>query len=310
MREWHLQMQRRLACCVIVQCAGTTYQREQNEDHMRKAAASARGTIRIGVGGWTYEPWRGTFYPEGLTQSRELEFASRKLTSIEINGTYYGPQKPATFAKWRDATPEDFVFSVKAPRFAVNRKELASAGLSIERFLSGGVTELGKKLGPINWQLLPTKQFEPDDFRAFLALLPPEARGLKLRHVVEVRHKSFRTPDFVALLREFGVAAVIAGDSTHPQIVDASAPFVYVRIMGTQATQKLGYSNAALKLWAARVRAWAAGETPAGLDDIAPQEAKPKPAGPKPRDVYLYVISGHKVSNPSAAMALIEQIGV
>jgi uncharacterized protein YecE (DUF72 family) len=270
---------------------------------MRKAAALERGTIRIGVGGWTYEPWRGTFYPEGLTQSRELEFASRKLTSIEINGTYYGSQKPATFAKWRDETPDDFVFSVKAPRFAMNRKELASAGPSIERFLSGGVTELGKKLGPINWQFLPTKKFEPDDFRAFLAMLPPETKGQPLRHAVEVRHESFRTPDFVALLHEFGVAAVVAGDSVHPQIIDAAAPFVYLRIMGTQATQKLGLSQAALELWAARIKAWAAGEKPAGLDDIAPQKAKPQP-----RDVYLYVISGHKVSNPSAAMALIERI--
>jgi uncharacterized protein YecE (DUF72 family) len=275
---------------------------------MRKAAASGRGTIRIGVGGWTYEPWRKTFYPEGLTQARELEFASRKLTSIEINGTYYGSQKPATFAKWRDETPDDFVFSVKAPRFAVNRKELASAGPSIERFLSGGVTELGKKLGPINWQFLPTKKFEPDDFSAFLALLPPEARGHQLRHVVEARHESFRTAEFVGLLREFGVAPVIAGDSSHPQIIDAAAPFIYVRIMGTQATQQLGYSPAALELWAARAKAWAAGEKPAGLDDIAPQEANLKPRSPTPRDVYVYVISGHKVSNPSAAMALIEQL--
>jgi uncharacterized protein YecE (DUF72 family) len=256
---------------------------------MRKAAAPERGTIRIGIGGWTYEPWRGTFYPQGLTQSRELEFASRKLTSIEINGTYYGSQKPATFAKWRDETPDGFVFAVKAPRFAVNRKELASAGPSIERFLSGGVTELGTKLGPINWQFLPTKKFEPDDFKAFLAMLPPRSRGLELRHVVEVRHESFRTPDFVALLREFGVSAVIAGDSTYPEIIDAAAPFVYVRIMGTQAAHERGLSQAALERWAARAKAWAAG-------------------GPQPRDVYMYVISGHKVSNPGAAMALIEEI--
>jgi uncharacterized protein YecE (DUF72 family) len=223
-----------------------------------------------------------------LTQTRELEFASRKLTSIEINGTYYGSQKPATFAKWRDETPDGFVFSVKAPRFAVNRKELASAGPSIERFLSGGVTELGEKLGPINWQFLPTKQFEPNDFEAFLAKLPPQARGLKLRHVVEVRHESFHTPDFIALLHKFAVAAVIAGDSTHPEIIDAEAPFVYVRIMGTKPTQKIGYSPAALKRWAARAKAWA--------------------GGPTPRDVYVYVIGGHKVSNPSAAMALIAQL--
>jgi uncharacterized protein YecE (DUF72 family) len=272
---------------------------------MRKAAGSgqSKGTIRIGVGGWTYEPWRGSFYPQGLTQTRELEYASRKLTSIEINGTYYGSQKPATFAKWRDETPDDFVFSVKAPRFAVNRKELASAGPSITRFVSGGLTELGRKLGPINWQFLPTKPFEPDDFRAFLAMLPPESNGQKLRHVVEVRHDSFRSAEFVSLLREYGVAAVVAGDSNYPQIADATAPFVYARIMGTTQSQELGYSKAALKTWAMRATAWAAGETPSGLDCVTPQQAQHTP-----RDVYLYVISGHKVSNPSAAMALIEQI--
>jgi uncharacterized protein YecE (DUF72 family) len=266
---------------------------------MRKAV---KGAIRIGVGGWTYEPWRGSFYPSGLSQSRELEYASRRLTSIEINGTYYGSQKPATFAKWRDETPDGFVFSVKAPRFAMNRKVLASAGPSIARFLSGGVTELGEKLGPINWQFLPSKKFEPDDFKAFLEMLPPQAEGRNLRHVVEVRHDSFRSADFVALLRQYGVAAVIAGDSSHPQIADATAPFVYARIMGTQAKQELGYSNAALELWAARAEAWAAGKS-AGLDCITAQDEKGTP-----RDVYLYVISGHKVSNPAAAMALIERL--
>jgi len=272
---------------------------------MRKTAAPGRGegTIRVGVGGWTYEPWRGTFYPKGLPQTRELEFASRTLTSIEINATYYGPQKPATFAKWRDATPDDFVFSVKAPRFAVNRKDLSSAGAGIARFLSGGVTELGGKLGPINWQFLPTKKFEPEEFRAFLALLPRQAGGLALRHVVEVRHESFLSAQFVALLREYRVAAAVAGDSKYPQIIDTTAPFVYARIMGTKATQKLGYSKAAQQLWAARVRAWAAGETLSGLDCIAPLEA-----GTTPRDVFLYVIGGHKVSNPAAAVALIGQI--
>jgi uncharacterized protein YecE (DUF72 family) len=272
---------------------------------MRKVTApgQGKGTIRIGIGGWTYGPWRGTFYPEGLSRTHELGFASRKLTSIEINGTYYASQKPATFAKWRDATPDDFIFSVKAPRFAVNRKDLSSAGPGIARFLSGGVTELGKKLGPINWQFLPTKKFEPEEFRAFLALLPRRAEGRALRHAVEVRHESFLSPNFIALLREHRVAAVIAGDSKYPQIIDTTAPFVYLRIMGTEAGHELGYSNAAQQLWAARVRAWAAGETPAGLGCIAPREA-----GKTPRDVFLYVISGHKVSNPAAAMALIEQI--
>jgi uncharacterized protein YecE (DUF72 family) len=267
---------------------------------MRKQTAAA---IRIGVGGWTYEPWRGIFYPEGLAHAEELEYASRRLTSIEINGTYYGAQKAATFAKWRDATPPGFVFSVKAPRFAMNRRVLASAGPSITRFLEGGVTELQAKLGPINWQFLPTKQFEPGDFAAFLELLPKKADGRALRHVVEVRHESFRCGQFVALAREHGVAIAIAGDSKHPQIADATAPFVYVRIMGTQPAQTRGYSDADLELWAARARDWSAGRTPAGLDCVSPIPAKAQP-----RDVYLYVISGHKVLNPAAACALIDRI--
>src|SRR5580692_11101666 len=179
------------------------------------------GTIRIGVGGWTYEPWRGAFYPADLTQKRELEFASRQLTSIEINGTFYGAQKPETFAKWRDETPDGFVFSLKAPRFATNREVLADAGRTVARFLAGGVLELKDKLGPINWQLLPTKKFDPADFEGFLKLLPKEQSGRALRHVVEVRHESFRSPDFIALAREHGVAVVIAGDSRYPQIADA-----------------------------------------------------------------------------------------
>lgn len=263
------------------------------------------GAIRVGVGGWTYEPWRGSFYPAKLPQKRELEYASRHLTSIEINGTYYGSQKPATFAKWRDETPDDFVFSVKAPRFAMNRTVLADAGRTIARFFASGVTELGRKLGPINWQCLPGKKFEPADFESFLKLVPREAGGLALRHVVEVRHQSFRSSEFIAMAREYGVAVVIAGDSHHPQIPDPTADFIYARIMGTQAAEARGYSDAALDLWAARARAWAAGAAPDGLDYVGT-----KPPKGRPRDVYLYVISGHKVHNPAAAMSVIERIGI
>jgi uncharacterized protein YecE (DUF72 family) len=261
------------------------------------------GTIRIGIGGWTYEPWRGTFYPDGLPQKRELEYVSRQLTSIEINGTYYGSQKPATFAKWRDETPDGFVFSVKAPRFVMNREVLASADSTIARFLASGVMELKDKLGPINWQFLPTKKFDPADFNAFLKLLPREAGGRALRHVVEVRHDSFRSPEFIALLREHGVAVVIAADSTYPQIADATAPFVYARIMGTQSKHELGYSDTALNLWAARARAWASGAAPDGLDYVEPPRASDQS-----RDVYLYMISGEKVRNPAAAKALIQRL--
>jgi uncharacterized protein YecE (DUF72 family) len=265
---------------------------------------TAEGAIRIGVGGWTYEPWRGTFYPEGLPHKQELEHASRHLTSIEINGTYYGSQKAATYAKWRDETPDGFVFSLKAPRFAMNRTVLGEAGNTIARFLASGVTELKEKLGAINWQFLPTKQFEPPDFEAFLKLLPVEASGRPLRHVVEVRHESFRTPQFVELARSFGVGIVIAGDSKYPQIADPTAPFVYARIMGTQTKEGAGYGESALDRWAERAKSWAAGHAPNDLDYV---ESGHKDG--EPRDVYLYVISGHKVHNPAAAVALIKRTG-
>jgi len=265
---------------------------------------SGAGTIRVGIGGWTYEPWRGTFYPDKWPQKRELEYASRQLTSIEINGTFYGAQKPETFAKWRDETPDGFVFSLKAPRFATNRSVLADAGRTIARFFAGGVMELEDKLGPINWQLLPTTKFDPVDFEAFLKLLPKEVKGRPIRHVVEVRHASFRSPDFIALVREHGVAVAIAAESAYPQIADATAPFVYARIMGTKQAAEFGYSDAALDVWAARARAWACGAMADGLDSV-----EPRSADGKSRDVYIYVISGHKVRNPAAAMALLRRLG-
>jgi uncharacterized protein YecE (DUF72 family) len=263
----------------------------------------AKPRIRIGVGGWTFEPWRGTFYPDDLTQKRELEYASRKLTSIEINGTYYGSQKPESFAKWYEETPEGFVFAVKGPRFATNRRLLAEAGSSVERFFNSGVMQLKDKLGPINWQLMATKKFDPDDFAAFLRLLPASVEGRPVRHAVEVRHQSFRSPEFIALARAHRVAIVIAGDSDYPQIADLTAPFVYARIMGTLETEDRGYPDATLDLWSRRAHAWATGRPPEGLATVTPQ-----PAGNGGRDVFLYVISGFKDRNPAAAMALIERL--
>jgi uncharacterized protein YecE (DUF72 family) len=267
------------------------------------AKRTAVGKIKIGVGGWTYEPWRGSFFPKGLPHAKELEYAGAKLTSIEVNGTYYGSQKPASFIKWRDETPDDFVFAVKGPRFTTNRRILAEAGQSIEYFFKTGVTELKAKLGPINWQFATTKRFDPEDFAAFLKLLPKSVDGLAIRHAVEVRHESFRTPDFIALARKHGVAVVIAGDSEYPEIADVTAPFVYARIMGTSDKEESGYSAAALALWAKRAKTWAAGGSPEGLAILAPPQSDA--AG---REVFLYVISGAKERNPAAAMALIERV--
>ena len=258
--------------------------------------------IRIGVGGWNYDGWRGGFYPAGLSQAKELEYASRRLTSIEIDSTYYGAKKPESFIKWRESTPDDFVFAVKGPRFATNRKLLAEAAPSIERFFRSGVTELKGKLGPINWQFPTFKRFDPQDFGAFLELLPASVDGLAIRHAVEVRHVSFRTGDFVGLARERGVAVIVAGDSKHPLIADLTAPFVYARIMGTSEKEPSGYSDEALDGWAERARTWAAGGAPKDLETLM------APAALKPREVFLYVISGFKARNPLAASALVERI--
>lgn len=262
------------------------------------------GRIFVGVGGWVFEPWRGNFYPEKLPQKRELEHASRALTSIEINGTFYGSQKPESFRRWHEETPEGFVFSLKGPRFTTNRRVLAEAGESAARFFASGVLELGDRLGPVNWQFATTKKFDPDDFAAFLALLPREIGGRAIRHVVEVRHESFLVPEFPELLREYGVAAVVAGDSAHPLIADATASFVYARIMGTREEEPEGYAPAELDLWAARARAWATGAPAPGLEPVGRWE----PDGIA-RDVFLYVIGGGKPRNPAAAMALISRLG-
>ncbi|RFU44803.1 DUF72 domain-containing protein [Paraburkholderia sp. DHOC27] len=266
-------------------------------------ATRKQSRIRIGIGGWTFAPWRGVFYPDDLTQKRELEYASQQLTSIEINGTFYGLQKPESYAKWHDETPDDFVFSLKAPRYATNRKVLADAGDSIERFFGSGLSNLKQKLGPINWQFATTKQFDAEDFEAFLALLPKQLDGHPLRHALEVRHESFRDEAFIKLASKYGAAIVLAGDSEYPQIANLTAPFVYARIMGTTQSQAKGYSKAALDAWAERARLLAAGAVPEDLEKV-PGRAPAKSV----RDVYLYVISGFKERNPAAAMALIERL--
>lgn len=266
---------------------------------------AANGTIRVGIGGWTFEPWRGTFYPPKLPQKDELAYAAGKLTSIEINGTFYGSQKPESFRKWRDETPDGFVFAMKGPRFATNRRILAEAGDSVRRFLESGITELGPKLGPINWQLAATKRFDAADLAGFLALLPASQDGHALRHVLEVRHPSFMVPEFIALLREHRVAAVFADDPDYPFFFDPTASFVYLRLQCAAEAEPLGYPAATLDAWAERASAWAAGRRPVDLPliDAAADDDR------APLDVYIFMINGHKPKAPAAAMALIERLG-
>jgi uncharacterized protein YecE (DUF72 family) len=243
------------------------------------------GKIYTGIGGWTYEPWRGAFYPDGLAQKRELEYASRRLTSIEINGTYYSSFKPASWAKWREETPAGFVFSVKASRYCTNRKELAGASESIGRFIRQGLSELRDRLGPINWQFMGTKKFDAEDFEGFLKLLPREIAGLPLRHALEVRSPTFQDKQFYDLARRYNVAIVFADDDDFPAIDEPTADFTYARLMRTKEDIETGYSAADLDRWAGRAKEWAGRG-----------------------DTFVYFISGAKVRAPVAAQALIDRV--
>jgi uncharacterized protein YecE (DUF72 family) len=264
---------------------------------------ASAGNIHVGIGGWNFAPWRGAFYPKGLAQAKELAYASERLTSIEINSTFYGSQKPETFRKWAAATPKGFVFSVKGPRFATNRRVLAEAGDSIQRFFKSGVLELGDRLGPVLWQFTPAKQFDAADFRAFLELLPKTIARQPLRHVVEVRHESFCVPAFIALLREFSVAVVFAEHAIYPAIADVTGDFVYLRLQQGKDSIPTGYPPAALDQWAGRLREWATGKAPADLPRV--EKAAP---GIAPRDIFVYFIREGKIRAPAAAMALIERL--
>jgi uncharacterized protein YecE (DUF72 family) len=263
----------------------------------------AEGRIYTGIGGWTYEPWRGVFYPEGLPHARELAYAVAHLTSIEVNGTFYRTQTPATFRKWASEVPDDFVFSLKGPRYAVNRRVLAEAGDSIKRFLDSGVTELGARLGPLLWQFTPYKKFDEADFGKFLELLPAKFDGHSLRHVVEVRNDSFKTPAFIALLRRFGVAVVYAEHDTYTEIADITADFVYARLQKGDEKLTAGYTPKALDAWAKRAQIWASGGEPKDLPRV-----DKKSAAKKPRDTFIYFIHEAKLRAPAAAMALIERL--
>lgn len=263
------------------------------------------GRIHVGVGGWTYEPWRGAFYPAGLPKAKELAYLAERMTAIEVNGTYYSAQTVETFRKWAGEAPDGFGFTLKAPRFATNRRVLAEAGGSIARFFESGPTEMGDKLGPILWQLPATKRFDRDDVAAFLKRLPVAFSGCRLRHAIEAGHESFADPAFLALLREAeaSVTQVVLDAPDHPMIADASADFVYLRIQRSRADIASGFAEADLDLWARRLRAYAAGIDPGDMPILAGDAADRTE-----RDVYAFFIAGAKERNPAAAMALIERL--
>lgn len=243
------------------------------------------GKIRVGIGGWDFDPWRGTFYPEGLAKTKQLAFAAERLTAIEVNATFYGSQKPATFAKWADSVPDGFRFSLKASRYATARKKLAEGEESIARFLAQGLTELGDKLGPILWQFAATKTFDAEDFAAFLKLLPAKQDGVPLEHALEPRHESFRDPAFYTLAKATNAAIVFADDDIYPCIDEATADFSYARLQRTVEDNPTGYDSAAIDGWADKARNWA-----------------------QSGDAYVYFISGAKVRNPAAAIRLTERL--
>ena len=260
------------------------------------------GRIRVGIGGWSYEPWRKTFYPEDLPKKSELHYASRQVTAIEINSTFYRLQTASVFAKWRDDTPDDFVFSIKAPRYIVHRRTLAEAGKALEGFLKSGIAELGDKIGAILWQLPPEKAFDSDDLEAFVRLLPNSVGKTALRHALEVRHDSFRSPDYVDLARRHRIVTVYTHSNEYPAIADVTGDFVYARLRESVATEPTGYSKSDLAAWAERAQQWAKGEPSVHLPLIA------QPAPASRRDVFIYFINGAKERAPAAACALLSQL--
>ena len=243
--------------------------------------------IRVGIGGWVYPPWRGVLYPKGLPQAQELSYASRQVTAIEINGTFYGAQKPASFRRWHEDTPEDFVFSVKGPRFATHRPDLATAGPSIDRFFGSGVLELRKKLGPVLWQFAARMTFDEAGFAAFLDLLPHSIDDCAIRHVVEVRHKSFLSPSFIDLLRRFRVGVAFVDDDGHLALDEVTADFAYARLRRCVEIEPEGYPPDALDRWAQHFQ---------------------RQLAERHHDCFVYFINGAKVRAPAAARALLQRL--
>ncbi len=263
---------------------------------------TSTAAIRAGMGGWTFEPWEGTFYPAKLSKKKQLEFASRQVPTIEVNGTYYSGFKPETYAKWNAETPDGFVFSIKGNRFVTNRKVLSDAGESMAKFFAQGLEELGPKLGPIVWQFANTKKFEPDDFEGFLKLLPRELHGLPLRHALEVRHPTFAVPEFVAMAERNNCAICYAHHFDYPEFADITGDFIYARLQKGQDDIPTAYSGQDLSAWAARAKLWSSGGQPDDLPYADPARRAPQ----KPRDVFVYFIHEGKVRAPHAAMAFMQ----
>lgn len=267
------------------------------------ASPKAVDGIRVGIGGWTYAPWRDNFYPKGLVQRRELEYASRHVSAIEINGTWYGAQKPATYAKWRDETPDDFVFSAKAPQRITMSRVLANASAQIDAFL-GDIVTLGDKLGPIVWQFERGRRLDREDFAAFLELLPQQVEGRRLRHVLDVRDPDFVDAGYLALANHHRMATVFTDSAEYPSFADLTADFAYARLMRSRSELATGYADAELQRWVERARLWASGDEPGDLPRIG---STPVP-GNVHRDVFVYFISSAKERNPAAAMALLQKL--
>jgi uncharacterized protein YecE (DUF72 family) len=288
--------------------------------------------IRIGISGWTYKPWRGDFYPEGLPHKRELAHASSIFNSIEVNGTFYGLQRPKAFAGWAEATPDDFVFSVKGSRYITHMLKLSEPETPVANFLASGVLRLGRKLGPILWQFPPFFRFDAARLEAFLALLPRDGdaairlarkhdhrlkdrawltfnRRQRLRHAVEIRHESFRDPAFPKLLRKYGAALVCADTVEWPLLMDLTTDFVYVRLHGSTELYRSGYGRAALDRWARRVRAWAEGREMTDGNFIDGKSSS-RSSKPRRRDVYVYFDNTDKRRAPDDARALMRRLGV
>jgi len=284
--------------------------------------------IGVGISGWRYAPWRGVFYPPGLVQTDELEFASRQFSSIEINGTFYSLQRPESFARWDDATPDGFVFAVKAPRYITHILRLRDAEEPLANFLASGVLRLGAKLGPILWQLPPSFRFDADRVDQFLSLLPHDTQAAArmarkhgtrmrgrvwletdakrpLRHAMEIRHESFAVPAFVAILRKYRVALVCADTVKWPRLMDVTADFMYCRLHGSTELYRSGYGPRALRLWARRAKAWARGGEPRDAVRASGKRA-PKRAA---RDVFVYFDNTDKLRAPRDARAFAKLVG-